>query len=797
MPAVNVERRCLAGTRDLPVRKVALMNRSVVRVASALLLVVLLDAAAPLSAGPQAPAVRSVPSNLEFEEGQLGQVPTSWTSPPGTYGFSAELTEESPKRGKRCAQLRSRPDAPPVGAGFGNLMQAIDASGYRGRRVRFKGAVRFESLGPGSRAQLWLRVDRPQSRVGFFDNMGDRPIVSSLWQYYEIIADIDDDAASVNFGLLLTGKGKAWLDDVSLEDLGRLTVLAEPPRALTIRGLQNLLAFARLFGYVRHFHPSDQAVTADWEAFAVEGVRVAESARDERDLVRKLEMLFRPIAPTLQIFLTGKRASNPSRSESPRLESPLRVVFWRHTGFGGKSTPQGGFRAYFSERVSKDAAAGKLPEGTRDPRKPHYSDLGGGVSSLLPLSLFADAKGTLPRTSVQPRPSTPSLIKYSGNDRATRLADIILAWNIFQHFYPYFDVVSTDWPRSLENALRTAATDADEKLFLITLRRMVAALQDGHGGVYHSSESYSHTIPLLWEWVEGSLVVTHVAGEGVGSARVGDIVLKVDGKPSAQALTEKQDLISGATPQWRRYTALQQLRLGEKDSEVKLDVRSQPGEQRTVLLKRTLAVNALAEPRPPKVHEIASNVFYLDLGRMKDNDFYEALPRLEKARGIVFDLRGYPSVSPDIICHLINAPVNSARWNVPIITNPDRKELVEFDTRGRWTLQPKSPRLTAKVAFLTDGRAISYAESYLGIIEAYKLAEIVGEATAGTNGNVNPFTLPGGYRVVWTGMKVLKHDGSQHHGIGIKPTVPASRTIRGITEKRDEQLERALALVGR
>jgi len=44
-------------------------------------------------------------------------------------------------------------------------------------------------------------------------------------------------------------------------------------------------------------------------------------------------------------------------------------------------------------------------------------------------------------------------------------------------------------------------------------------------------------------------------------------------------------------------------------------------------------------------------------------------------------------------------------------------------------------------------------------------------------------------------MKVLKHDGSQHHGIGIQPTVPVSRTIKGIREKRDEQLERALSIV--
>src|SRR3954469_3753322 len=106
-----------------------------------------------------------------------------------------------------------------------------------------------------------------------------------------------------------------------------------------------------------------------------------------------------------------------------------------------------------------------------------------------------------------------------------------------------------------------------------------------------------------------------------------------------------------------------------------------------------------------------------------------------------------------VLSHLIDGPVMSARWMVPIITRPDHLNLVDYDTRGRWDLKPIAPRLKGKIAFLTDGRAISYAESYMGIVEAYKLAEIVGEPTAGTNGDVNRVTIAGGYTVVWTGMK--------------------------------------------
>ena len=147
-----------------------------------------------------------------------------------------------------------------------------------------------------------------------------------------------------------------------------------------------------------------------------------------------------------------------------------------------------------------------------------------------------------------------------------------------------------------------------------------------------------------------------------------------------------------------------------------------------------------------------------------------------------------------VLQHLTDHNIESARWNVPISTMPDR-EACEWLTSGRWDLPPLEPRLggpNQKVYFLTDGRAISYAESCMGIVEAYKLGEIVGGPTAGTNGNVNPLTLPGGYWVMWTGMKVLKHDGSRHHGVGIAPTIPVERTVEGIAAARDEVLDAAV-----
>jgi hypothetical protein len=59
---------------------------------------------------------------------------------------------------------------------------------------------------------------------------------------------------------------------------------------------------------------------------------------------------------------------------------------------------------------------------------------------------------------------------------------------------------------------------------------------------------------------------------------------------------------------------------------------------RAVTLRRTVDTESLNETRPPKISELKPGIFYVALDRIKDEDFQAALPQLEKAKGIIFDL---------------------------------------------------------------------------------------------------------------------------------------------------------------
>jgi C-terminal processing protease CtpA/Prc len=322
------------------------------------------------------------------------------------------------------------------------------------------------------------------------------------------------------------------------------------------------------------------------------------------------------------------------------------------------------------------------------------------------------------------------------------------------------------------------------------LRRLVAALHDGHGVVYKGNRAERAGFPFAVDWIEGEVVITF---SDDGWYEVGDVVERINGVEAKKLLQSDEELISGS-PQWKRHRSLRAFGWGEYGSVVSLEVKRN-GKIVEINAGR-LAKKPLQEvPKPNPVEEIEPGVYYVNLSIATMESIQKHVKDIAAAKGVVFDLRGYPNSNHLVISHLLTAPDTSSAWmQVPEIIYPDGENRAGW-TRHGWHMTPLTPHIEGKVAFITDGRAISYAESFMGLVEHYKLGEIVGQPTAGTNGNANPFSLPGGYRVMWTGMRVVKHDGSRHHLVGILPTVPAERTIQGVLDGRDEFLEKALEVV--
>ena len=708
-------------------------------------------------------------------------------------GFAIEVVSGGAPEGKQLVKLRKTD--PGVAVTFGNFMRRIPATGYGGNHVVLKAQVKVDGLMRPT-AQMWLRVDRRSGDMGFFDNMADRPVQAGGWTTMTIEADIDEDAETLNFGVMSFGGGVVFVDDVSLEVMGPMIPMQAPsePKALDGRSLANIAAAAQIVSYVRFFVASDQArAVASWDQVMIDVLGEAEGAANAIALARCLQERLRQLAPTLQVW-AGSAADAPPVEPVPVGAEPIGVTYWKHWGAGNIGAAKKG-NIYHSAVVKE--TLGDAPGADRHENLFRVRELPGGVSCRLPVKVYYNAEGTVPSGTIDATWSAGARNpRLDVRNRGTRLAGIAVVWGIFQHFYPYFDVVETDWDAALEAGLQAAAEDTNAADYVGSLRELVAKLHDGHGNVVSTTQPSASRLPLALQWAGDDLVVVGVdpiaAAAGV---EIGDIVVAIDERSSHECYRQVLPWISAATEGWRRAMS-PRLLVSEMStrSPARIDLRRGDGSTYEVFLGRasTVPADTTLARRPDPGQEVAPGIVYFDLCGTGADELATAMEKLNSAQGIVFDLRGYPAEAAyDVLEHLISGPSQSAQWIVPIVTLPDR-EGVEWFAAGRWAMKPADPRWSCPVVFLTDGRAISYAESIMGIVEYYKLGDIVGAVTAGTNGNVNPFLIPGGIRIAWTGMKVLKHDGSRHHGVGIVPTVPVVPTAQGIAAGRDEVLEKGV-----
>ncbi len=118
-----------------------------------------------------------------------------------------------------------------------------------------------------------------------------------------------------------------------------LLVLSAAPLSLGVGAqvnpeIDNLRAFAKLYGYVRYFHPSDEAAELDWEAFAALGATRVKGAATPQELKTVLERLFLPVAPTVRIYESGEAPPGLPPQLSPTDADALEIVAWQHLGVG-------------------------------------------------------------------------------------------------------------------------------------------------------------------------------------------------------------------------------------------------------------------------------------------------------------------------------------------------------------------------------------------------------------------------------------------------------------------------------
>jgi hypothetical protein len=557
--------------------------------------------------------------------------------------------------------------------------------------------------------------------------------------------------------------------------------------------LDALMDFAHVYGVVRYFHPSDSLDRVDWNRFLVNGAERMGGVSDRASIGPALEALY--AAPVADFKVV------PKGGPAPEIKGDGPLVEWRHLGYGIDPMPRN--QPFVSWRTHhKPLQDGEVKPGffqhqgvaelvkEDDPilRIPVAGEREALVPVSMPMSATKIGEAQDARLKQLAETLKPVELGTDSFSRAQAWANGIAAWNVARHFYPYWAVVPVDWDAVLRKWLAAQPERQSRAELVASLRRLIAPLDDGHGRIVDPSDKVARehlpiaVRPLGDRWViEASLVPTQV--------KTGDVILSIDGKPAAKYFEELMALQSGS-PQFVRWRAAREFTFGPKDSSVRLTLE-RAGLKVDATLKYDRAKVTIAA-RPAPFSEIAPGIVYVDMFRFDKASLAAAMDKLKEAKGIVFDIRGY--MSPDaaeIVKYWLTGP-DTAQWRiVPLFDKPYGR----YDPGWSfgWQVEGDAALAKPKKVLLMDGRAVSYAESLIGYFAGQKTGTIIGERSAGANGNLDIALLPSGFGYGFTGMEVTRHDGSVFHREGFAPAITVAPTVTGLASGRDEVIDRAIA----
>lgn len=391
-----------------------------------------------------------------------------------------------------------------------------------------------------------------------------------------------------------------------------------------------------------------------------------------------------------------------------------------------------------------------------------------------------------------------------------RLLALFRFWNVINYFFPYKNLIGDSWETVLPRYIAKFEANKDATDYQLTVREMVAEMRDSHGGARNTTaagEKFGMFQPAVFVgYVEEKSVVTKVLDDKL-PLKVGDVVLSIDDEPVEKRREYLGRYIASSTPQWLERLVHFRLLFGPKDSVAKLRVRGADKQVREVSLPRSMSITdpklpATLERSTPVMQVLPSGFGYVDLARLQVGDVDKMFDTIKNTPAVIFDMRGYPkgtawSIAPrltekkNVVAALFSRPLQSA----PNLSDSDYAESSSYSFSQKIP-ERKGDVYKGKVVMLINEDAISQSEHTCLFFESATDVTFIGTPTAGANGDITFMVLPGNIQVSFTGHNVRHADGRQLQRLGIQPTIRVAPTIRGLIEKRDEILERAVKYLG-
>lgn len=713
-------------------------------------------------------AAWATPQNMDFSEITDGK-PSHWY----IDGTEAPTLSTVASLDNATAIKISRNDN--TASDFADVSQQIKFP-YAGDSVSISGYIKTTAISADGFVGFWLSQASENDEVIHFKNMELQAVNGSRdWQHYTLSAEIDPDTELLYFGIEQSGTGSSEYAKLKLTIDGKplsqapakerkvypaeLSHKFERDSGIRLAAIDqqqhaNLAALAKVWGFVKYYHPESAAGNISMDA-----------------------ELFKLIPKVLKA--------------DPKARDQL-LVKWIN-----------GLGALNGCKKCKDSTNAALAH-------PAQHWLAWQLSPELNAVLARVYNAELPVKHywVRPAPNVgnpafneKSYADISYEDSGYRLLTVFRLWNIINYYSPYRDVTEQPWQQVLPSAITEVISATTEVDYQLALANMVSSIDDTHSQFgaadFGVLKPYigKNIAPIDVRFVEHQVVVYQVYQPEL-PIKIGDVITHINDKPVNERQAHLRPL-AAASNEPTRFKLIARLLL--RDNAEQLKVQVQRGTESLQLQLPLVPLTSIERQRyyynhgETAYHRLTPDIGYIRLDKIADVNIDDMMHQLADTKGLVIDIRNYPS---DFVVFSLGEHLYPLPYNFVSFTRMEPANPGQFNWSPPLSIGTANPNYyRGKVAILVDEQSISQSEYTTMAFRGAPKAKVIGSTTAGADGNTSFISLPGGHRTYLSGIGVFYPDKTPTQRIGIVPDIEVKPTIAGIAAGRDEQLEAAIEYI--
>ncbi|MBK9737841.1 MAG: hypothetical protein IPO92_24055 [Saprospiraceae bacterium] len=388
-------------------------------------------------------------------------------------------------------------------------------------------------------------------------------------------------------------------------------------------------------------------------------------------------------------------------------------------------------------------------------------------------------------------------------DAGFRLLTLYRYWNIIQYYFPYKNLIEEDWKNVLEEFIPKFIEAKDDTEYMLTVLELIGRVHDTHANIWggnpvlnnHFGFRYT-TIEL--SFIESKPVVTGFYNEKLGKEtelEIGDIISVVNNRPVEEIVNERLKYFPASNyPTKLRDISSNLLRTNDSIINIEF-IRGDKRETKNLKTFSSKEINIYSKYQVTDTcfKLINKDIAYINNGSLKREYLPKIWEEIENTKGLIIDIRNYPSDFPiyDLSSYLMPQSTPFVKFTNGSIESPGLFTFTKTLNAGK---ENKS-YFKGKVVILINEISQSSAEFHTMAYRVNPNSTVIGSTTAGADGNVSQFYLPGGISTMISGIGVYYPDGKETQRIGIVPNIELKPTIQGITKGQDELINKAIEII--